>query len=207
MLENLLTGYVSRLTDLMEWLLRRISGYMGYNYVKTSLEPFRLLDDDNLKNLLMNLTTQGIISETTFMNTCGLSFQEEQEHILAEKIAKARQEIKTQFEIEKAQYLESLSASDNFRKEDNFKSMLEKAQGIAEQLFQADESSRRSALYHLKTQDYATYLMVSKILEDARKDTDHQAESEAQGQAVAAANEEENQKLMAKEQQQESNPE
>ena len=206
MLENLLTGYVSRITDLMEWLLRRISGYMGYNYVTTTLEPFRLLDDDNLKTLLMNLTTQGFVSETTFMNTCGLSFQEEQEHILAEKVAKARQEIKTQYEVEKAQYLESLSASDNFRKEDNFKTMLEKAQGIAEQLFQADESSRRSALYHLKTQDYATYLMVAKLLEDARSNSEHQAMAEAQGQGVAAANEEENQKAEAKDQQQESNP-
>lgn len=192
MLENLLTGYVGRITDLMEWILRRIAGYMSYNYVPTSLEPFRLLDDDNLKSLLSGLTSQGIVSETTFLNTCGINFQEEQEHILAEKISKARQEIKTQFEVEKAQYLESLSASDSFRKEDTFKSMLEKAQTIAEQLFQADEGVRRSALYKLKTQDYATYLMVAKLLDDAKKDPEHQEEVEAQGQEVAQANEEEN---------------
>lgn len=192
MLENLLTGYVNRLMDLVEWIMRTITGYLKYEYIETTLEPFKLLDDDNLKTLLNSLASSGIVSNTTVLKECGINFKEEQQAILDEQISKARHEIKLQFEIEKAKFLESLATSDIFKQEDDLKNALNKAQGIAEQLYEADEATKRSTMHELKVSDFTSYILVKGLLEEANKTEEHKNQMEVQKEQVLAQSEQNN---------------
>ena len=59
MMENLLTSYVSRIQDLINWITSRVAGYLSMEPVDVSMVPFKLLDDDNLKSLMLQLVQLG----------------------------------------------------------------------------------------------------------------------------------------------------
>ena len=185
MLENMLTGYVGRLEDLLEWVTDNIAGYFDKTVVKTTLEPFKLLDDDTFKQQLGNLVNAGSVSESTMLGAFGINQRQEKEKIQEEAIRKARDEIKTAYEIEKAQYLQSLSSSDDFKKSDNFKDQLTEAQSLAEQALSYDDGARRSFLYKLKAENYGMYLMVSKLIEESLKTPERKEQVQAGAEAIA----------------------
>lgn len=176
MMENTLTNYIGRIEDFMEWVLERVSTYLGIETVKVTLKPFKLLDDELLKQLLMQLSQTGKSSLTTLFDEFGLDFTKEQDKIKEETVVQAKMQVETQYEVEQAQFVAAKGVGDQMNNNEEFQTMLDKAQTLAEQLITADDGTRRSFLGKLKVEDYAQWLMVSKIIDEHHQSPEHQAE-------------------------------
>ena len=180
MMEALLYNYTSRLSEFIEWAMMKVSTYLEIENIKIELVPFKLMDDDNAKNLLVQLAAVGKASYTSVFEKFDMDFAEEQEKIMGEAVELAKTQIETQYEIEQAQFLAGRKKTESMNENEGYKTSLQKAQEMSQQLFQADEGTRRSFLMQLKTQDYGQYLMVSKILEEEERDNQKQDEQNAQ---------------------------
>ena len=184
MMENTLFSYVSRLEDLVDWINRRVSTYLNRQYAKTTLAPFKLLDDNNYKQLLVSLVQTGKVSFTTLFEELGIEFSKEQKRLVDEQAAAAATAVEVQFQVEQSQFMAAKKASREIKNDEEFTNALEKANAMAEQLYQADESTRRSALHELKVSDYAQYLMVSKLIQDHRNSEEHRMMAQQEKQQI-----------------------
>ena len=180
MMEALLFNYTSRLGEFIEWAMTKVSAYLEIENVKVSLLPFKLMDDDNVKNLLNSLAAVGKASYTSLFEEMGMDFTEEQEKIKMEAVELARGQIETQYDIEQAQFLAGRKKTEDMNENEGYKTALGKAQEMAEQLMGADEGTRRSFMIHLKAEDYGQYLMVSKLIEEYEQQQQQQDQQNAQ---------------------------
>ena len=186
MMEALLYNYTSRLTEFIEWAMTKVSSYLEIEDVKVGLLPFKLTDDDNLKQLLAGLAQAGKGSYTSLYEEYGMDYEKEQDKIKEEMVSAAKREIETQYEIEQAQFLAAKKKSEDMSDNEEYKTALQKAQGMAEQLVNADEGAKRSFMNQLKITDYGQYLMVAKLLEEYSESSQHQAENDAKVQGMAS---------------------
>jgi hypothetical protein len=153
--------------------------------VGVTMIPFKLYDDDQLKQLMLSLNQAAKVSDTTLFSELGLDYNKEQDHIKHEQVAKAKMQIELQYDTEQAQILAAKGKGQEMNDNEETKTILQKSQGIAEQLYAADEGTRRSFLAQLKTEDYTQWLLVSKILEEAKKSEEHQQATQEGVQGVA----------------------
>lgn len=183
MLKNTLDSYVGQIEELIEWIFSKSASYLGLPVHDVHLTPFQLTDDDILKSLLSNLVTTGNVSMTTVYESMGKSYEEELDRILQEAKTKARHDVRMQFEVEQSQYLEGLEINKESEKDDSYMEVLKQCQDMAAQLIPADEGTTRAVLNELKLQDYAKYLMVSKLIEEGRTQQTMQTSQELGAQA------------------------
>ena len=190
MMENLLTSYIGRLNDLIDWVMIKVSSYLNMEKLPISLVPFKLLDDDNFKSLLLQMSADGRASVSSLHRHLGMDYADELEKIKDESVMKAKYQIETQYETDQAHFLAAKELGKQMKGNEDYQNLLQKAQQIAEQLYGADEGARRSFLGQLKTGDYTMYLLVSKLLEEARNSPEHQqqVQQEAGGLAEQANN-------------------
>ena len=185
MMDALLTNYTSRLSEFLEWAMTKASSYLEIENVKVDLIPFKLTDDDNLKALLGGLAQAGKSSFSTLFEEYGMDYAKEQEKVMEENVMLAKMQIETGYEVEQAQFLAAKKKSEDMNQNEEYKTALQKAQGMAEQLAESDEGTKRKFLNELKVTDYGQYLMVSKLLEEYAESAQHQAENAARVDATA----------------------
>jgi hypothetical protein len=166
LLENTLQCYTGQIEGFINWVAGKISGYMGWDEIPISLAPFRLSDDTNFQQMLMAAVTAGKASYTTLFESFGEDYQEELDKISEETVDTATTQIETQLRVEQATFLAAKKLADNFDKNNDYKTALGKAQQIAEELINTDESTKRQVLNELKLNDYAMYLLVAKLLQE-----------------------------------------
>lgn len=175
MMENLLLSYIGRLQELIDWIIKKITSYLSLDTVQVTLEPFKLIDDDLLKQLLLQINQAGKISDSTFLEKLGLDFTDEREKMKEEAASLSKYEVETQFEVEQARVIAAKGAGKDMKDDTDMQNILSKAQSLAEQLYQADDGTRRSFLNQLKIEDYTQYLLVSKILDETHQSEEHKA--------------------------------
>lgn len=176
MMENLLASYVGRLHDLIEWSMKKTSSYLNMEHVKVSLVPFKLLDDDNFKLLLSELAKTGRASDRTLFEELGMDFHDEQDRMKEEQVIRATKQVETQFEIEQAQFMAAKGAGKDMSENEEYQVIMSQAQEVAEQLFPADDTTRRIFLNKLKLTNYSIYLLAKQILDEATKGMQGQAQ-------------------------------
>lgn len=177
MLENTLKSYVTQLEEFIDWTMVKVSNYLNIEYKKVTMEPFKLLDDDVFKNGVLGLAQANKVSTTTLFETFGLDYTKELDKLKEESVAQARNGIETAYETEQAQILAGKDIGKKIGENGgDYKKILDEAQAYAEQLYAADEGSRRSTLHQLKLNSYPLYLMVSKLIEEYKKSPEHEAE-------------------------------
>lgn len=179
MMDALLTNYTSRLSEFLEWAMTKASSYLEIENVKVDLIPFKLTDDDNLKALLGGLAQAGKSSFSTLFEEYGMDFAKEQERVMEENVMLAKMQVETGYEVEQAQFLAAKKKTDDMNDNEEYKTALQKAQSMAEQLIDSDEGTKRKFLNELKVTDYGQWAMVSKMLEEYAESAQHQAENEA----------------------------
>jgi hypothetical protein len=178
MMQALLENYTSRLSDFIEWAMTKVSSHLEIDNVRVDLLPFKLVDDENLKTLLSGLAQAGKSSYTTLFEEVGLDFNKEQDKIREETVSLAKNQIETQYEIEQAQFLAGKTKSEDMDNNEEYKTALTKAQDMANEILKADEGTKRSFLNKLKTTDYGQWLLVSKMIEEYNKSSEHQEENQ-----------------------------
>lgn len=176
MMENMLTSYVARLEELLNWTMNKVSTYMNLDKCEVSMVPFKLLDDENYKQLLFQLSSSAKISDTTLFEELSIDFSKEHKRLVEEAGAKAATQVLSQYEQEQSSYLAAKKSADKLNNDNELQTALQKAQELANELYSADEGTVRKYLGSIKTTDYAQWLMVSKLLEDMRRSTEHQGE-------------------------------
>lgn len=164
MMENLLFSYISRLEDLIEWAGNKVAGYLSIDQVKITLQPFKLLDDDQFKQMMMALASEDKVSLGSLLEEYGVDFNKEQERKKEEKVELAKMAVQTNFEVEQATSMAARDAGKMMKEDEEYKLLVEKAQMVAEQLASMEINERSIVQGKLKTQDYAMYLMSSAIL-------------------------------------------
>jgi hypothetical protein len=185
MLKNTLSSYVGQIQELLDWITTKVAAYQAWEPCEIGLTPFQLTDDDALKSVLMNLAQGGNVSMTTIYESLGRSYEDELVRIEKDAKMKAQSDVRIQFTVEQAKYLEGLAIAKQNTKDDSYQSALTECQQIAEQLINADPTTTRTVLNQLQVQDYAKWLMVSKLVEEGRTNQTHQVQSEMQQQALA----------------------
>lgn len=178
MLENTLRSYVDQIEELINWIMSTTSRYLGADIRKVTLSPFKLADDDSLRQVLLNLVSQGQASFSSLYESYGMDYEDELRRIREDAAAAARNKVQTQVEVERAEFLASKDAGDIVSKDDSYKNTLAQAQQAAEQLASADEGTKRQVLNELKLSDYAMYLMVAKLLEEINQANREQLQAE-----------------------------
>jgi hypothetical protein len=166
MLENTLLTYTSQIETLLEWVMLRVSKYLGVEECKVTLTPFKLTDDDNMRQVLLNLQGAGKASVSTVLESYGIKYEDELRRIREDAVEEAINQAKTQLEVDRGVFLAAKQMADKFDANNDYRTALGKAQEIAEQLHSMDLASKRQILTQYKIEDFAMYLMVSKLLEE-----------------------------------------
>lgn len=185
LLRNTLEVYTSQIEDFIGWFVTRLSKYLTIPTQKVTLVPFKLTDDDELRQVMMNLTQLGKMSISSLLESFGLSYKDELDKMKNDTIAAAKSQVETKMEVDKAQFLAAKSDGPQPESSSDYAASLEKAQELASQLNGADIGTRRSILGQLRVGEYPMYLMVSKLMEEQREGVmadDGQGQIPGQGQ-------------------------
>lgn len=167
MLKNTLDSYITQIQELMDWVFAKCSVYLNLEPCQVGLTPFQLTDDESLKNFLAALINTGKISMTTIYEALGRDYKEEQIRLRNDAVNESANAIRTQFEIEQANYLAGLRVNEITKKDDSYITALQQAQQLANELMQADPGTQSMVMQQLKMQDFAKYLLVSKLIDEA----------------------------------------
>lgn len=166
MLENTLKSYISQLEELINWVIVKVTSYLAIETKTVTMEPFKLMDDDNLKQALIQLAQAGNVSLTSFFESFGMEFDKELEKMKEDAVARAVSQKETEFEVEQAVFLASKKLGDKLEDSNDYKKTLADSQGIANNLYAADPATRQTTLTQAKIADYPTYSMTKDMLEE-----------------------------------------
>lgn len=194
MLENTLATYTGQMESLIEWIITKTTNYLKWENHPVSLVPFKLTDDEGLRQVLLNMYTNGKASASTLLESYGIDYNEELKKIREDTISEAVNQAKMSMEVDRAVFLATTKAMDKFDINNDYTIALGKAQQMAEELHTAGPDVCRQVLNQLKLEDYAMYLLVSKLLEEIAgqmnpeeqdpNDPNSGVESDSQGKAT-----------------------
>jgi hypothetical protein len=166
LLENTMLCYTGQITELISWIMSRVSKYLGIETCEVDLTPFKLTDDPNLQQMLLQTVQTNNGSLSSLYESFGMKFGTELDNMREDAVARAVNEVKTKLEVDQSTYLAAKETGDSFDRNNDYKVALAKAQQIAEQLYTADDGTKRAILNRLKLEDYAMYMLVGKLLEE-----------------------------------------
>jgi cellobiose-specific phosphotransferase system component IIA len=166
MLENTLLSYTGQLSELITWVMSKTSSYLNIEPVGVTLAPFKLTDDDSLKQILMNLMESGGASMSTLYEALGMDYDKELDRMKGDMVAKAANDVETKFEVEQAQFMASKKVGDKMDDSNGYQNLLREAQAAVQQLQSMDDNSRRATLIQLKAENYPLFLMATTMLQE-----------------------------------------
>lgn len=207
MMENLLFSYTTRLQELIDWVMQKVTSYISIETAPVTLQPFKLIDDDTFKQVLMSLSQSDVVSKTTLFNEFGLDFNRELDLRKEEQVAVAKFNVETQTEVDQANVIAARNAGDSLRDNEEYNTLMRKAQIIALQLAQTDEVTRQEMLNELRVSDYTYYILVSTILKGQQQAPGQPEEQGQPGQPGQPGQGQEGQDEQAAEQGQQEQPE
>lgn len=170
MLTNTMYSYVTQIEGLINWIIKKTTAYLNINECKVTLEPFRLADDDILKQNMVELSKEGNISLSTVFEALGMDYNKELERIREDAVAKATNQIKAKFEVDQATFLAAKKVDDMLDRNSDFQSILVQAQQIADSIG-GDPAMGNQMLSELKLTNYPLFVMVMKLLEEKQAAT------------------------------------
>jgi hypothetical protein len=177
LLENTMLCYTAQIEELIDWIMSRVAKYLGMDTCEVTLSPFKLTDDQQLQQMLLQAVSTNNGSLTTLYESFGLDFKEELDRMRSDAVSRAISEVKSKLEVDQGVYLAGREAGDRFDQNNDFRTALAKAQAIAEELYTSDDGTQRAILNRLKLEDYAMYLLVGKLLEEYREQQVQQAQA------------------------------
>jgi hypothetical protein len=187
MLENQLLTYTSELNELLQWITDRSTKILGWGSVDVELTEFKLIDDVQQKQLIMQLNqTSQLISNTTIAELNDFDLKKERNRRMQEQLDEVRFQQEVQLKIQKlqqslAQQAQSQASLGQGMQYDQ-QQVLAQADGIAQQLLSLDPGMRKSQLHSLQVEDAVMYAVVIQRLEEYQSQAAYQGKRQAQGQ-------------------------
>lgn len=183
MLENQLESSTFQINKYLKWITHEVGGYMGWGTVDVDLGNFKMVDDIQQKQLIMQLFQQQLISKTTLAETHGIDLLEEQNRIKNEVISDAKNQAEIQQEMgklekqlsEQAKQMAAMGEQGPPGLNYDQQAVIGQAEQIATQFLQMDPNQRRSQLSALQAEDYVMYAVVIQRMEQLKLDQKNQA--------------------------------
>ena len=166
LLENTMLCYTGQIVELISWIMSRVSKYLGIETCEVELTPFKLTDDPNLQQMLLQASQTNNASMTDLYESFGMQYKDVLDNMREDAVARAVNDVKTKLEVDQSTYLAAKETGDTFDRNNDYKTALAKAQQIAETVYTADDGTKRAILNRLKLEDYAMYMLVAKLLEE-----------------------------------------
>ena len=190
MLENQLESAVFQLDNMLQWVSDKVGKYLGWEGIEVRLGDFKMVDDVQQKQLMMNLWQGGVVSKTTLAESYGIDLSEERERMKQEQLEDGRLQTDIQNEMEKQQNTlaqqaraEAQMGQQQAAPGVNYdqQQVIAQADQVAMQMMQMDPSSRKSQLSALQAEDYVMYSVVIQRVEQMQLDQKNQAMQQMQG--------------------------
>ena len=166
MMENTMKSYVTQMERLVTWIMAKSCSYLNVAICKVTFEPFKLMDDEFLKQNLVSLLQTGDVSITTFLESLGLNYDDELKKRMDDLVAKATNEVELKFEVERAQFMAAKGVGDKIDDSTDYQKILAESQQIAEQLSQASPQDTMAMMNRLKATNYPLFVMTEKLMEE-----------------------------------------
>lgn len=166
LLENTMLSYTSQLQECLSWIVSKVAGYLHYELVDVTLAPFKLMDDDALKQNLVGLLEGGKVSISTLFEALNMDYEEELRKIKEDAIKAAENQIELQYEVSKAKFIKSKEVAQGAGDTSGYTSSLEKAHAIAQELIMVDPTSQQNTLMRIKQIDPGLFSQVMDLLQE-----------------------------------------
>jgi hypothetical protein len=182
MLENQLESSTFQINKYLKWTTKQVGDYMGWGEIDVDLGSFKMVDDIQQKQLIMQLFQQQLISKTTLAETHGIDLLEEQDKIKNEVISDAKNQAEIQQEMSKLEKQLSEQAKQMAAMGDqgppglNYdqQAVIAQAEQIAMQFLNMEPNQRRSQMSALQSEDYVMYSVVIQRMEQLKLDQKNQ---------------------------------
>ena len=175
MLENQLLSQTKDLTELMQWLGDKCARFLGWPCMDYDMTPFKLIDDVQQKQVLMQLAMQGdTVSKTTMSNTLGYDLEKERALREQETVDEARFQSSLQRKLQEldntlASRARAQSQMGNAQMSYDQQQIIAAADQIVEQLMQMEGGARRGQLQALKSEDAVMHAVVMQRLQEMQR--------------------------------------
>lgn len=168
LLENTMNGYVGQISTLIEWIYAKIAKYLGIEAVDVSLVPFKLTDNDAVKPLLGQLAAEGNLAISTYLESIGFDFNEEQDRIVRDQVTKAETQIRTEHEVKVARFMRTKDLHNEDQDDNGFKQSQDQAHEIANSImYNTPPEQQMAALSQIRQQDEPLYSQVVEIIKES----------------------------------------
>lgn len=192
MLENQLESAVFQINNFMQWVTDKVGKYLSWGEIKVSLGDFKMVDDVQQKQLMLQLWQGAVISKTKVAETFGIDLAVERERMKEEQLA----DMRMQQEVAKAQADLQNSVAEQAKAQAAMgqapagvqydqQAIIAQAEQLAQQLLSLDTGSRKSQLHSLQMEDFVMYSVVIQRMEQMQLDQRNQAMAQQQGQPGA----------------------
>jgi len=167
-LENQLMNHSEMLLGFSQWVADRSAAYLGWAKVQVDMLPFKLIDDVQQKAADMQLFASGLLSKRTLLQMHNHDYDDEQkqqlqeaidEHKFQEEVGERVGELQNALQAQVKQMAMGGGAGGS-------EQIMETAYQYFEQLMQMPYEERKSALHQLQQEDYVTYSVVTKLLDE-----------------------------------------
>jgi hypothetical protein len=186
MLENQLLTYTSELNELLQWISDRSCKILGWNTSDVELTEFKLIDDVQQKQLMMQLNQDGqLISNTTIAEMNDFDLKKERDRREQEALDEVRfqQELNSKIQklqqslAQQAQMQASMGQGMGYDQQQ----IIAQAEQIVQQLMALDAGMRKSQLHSLQVEDFVMYSVVIQRLEEMQTAEAQAAKSQSRG--------------------------
>lgn len=184
MLENQLLTYSMELNELLQWITDKSCKILGWESTKVELTEFKLIDDVQQKQLLLQLNQSGqLISNTTIAELNDFDLKKERSRRRQEALDEVRFQQELQLDIQKLQNSLALQTQQQAMRSGSGLSydqqqVIAQADQIAQQLLSVDAGTRKSQLHSLQVEDQVMYAVVIQRLEQMQTSMAQQAKQQ-----------------------------
>lgn len=178
LLQNTMSTYTGQIDAFIQWVMTRVSKYLGIETCPVKLAPFRLTDDDGLRQMLLQMHQNQEASPSTLYEAFGMNYADELKRQEKDAILKATSDVHIKYATEQAVFAAAKEVVDKFDNNSDYRNILQKAQVLAQQLYQSgDDAAVREVMGQLRVGDYPMYLMVTQLMTEFSEQTQAQAEN------------------------------
>lgn len=172
LMENQLRPYVKQMEDFLDWVVANINAHYEKDFCKVRFTPFTMADDVMQKQLLLSAMQGGVASKKAVQEALRLNPEEERERVKDEQVDAARMGREVQDEIQRLEQDPAAIASDTAYAQGSGtigqydqQQIIMRAQQLAQQMSTIPYEERKSHLAQLQSEDFVTWALVSKFLE------------------------------------------
>lgn len=159
MIENQLQNHIDDLNGFLSWMEGRVANFLGTKPAGIKLSDFKMIDDTERKQLLLQLWGSQKVSDTTVYELFDIDIDEERAQRKADALAEQKMQMELEYETQKMtaslgqQAIQSAQSSKGPVDYNDQASATARADTIVQQFMQLDEATRSSQMDNLESSD------------------------------------------------------